>query len=67
MRPFITKFVQIAAVAAAAVVSAASVVLAVRQHSWAPVASVGWLPAVIVAALATPGRRCLPRRARQGR
>ena len=47
---------------AAVFVAAASVAQAIRQDSWAPVASVAWLPAVIVAAWPGSGRRCLPRR-----
>ena len=47
---------------AAVFVVVASAVLAIRLGSWAPVASVAWLPAVIVAAWPGSGRRCLPRR-----
>ena len=43
-------------------VAVASAVQAIRQGSWAPVASVAWLPAVIVACWPGSGRRCLPRR-----
>lgn len=43
-------------------VAVASAVQAIRQGSWAPVASVAWLPAVIVACWPDSGRRCLSRR-----
>jgi hypothetical protein len=43
-------------------VAAASAAQAVRQGSWAPVVSVGWLPAVIIASWPGAGRRCLQRR-----
>jgi hypothetical protein len=48
---------------AALIVAVASAAQAIRQGSWAPIVSVGWLPAVIVASW--PGayrRRCLLRR-----
>jgi len=47
---------------AAVLVAAASAAQAVRQGSWAPVVSVAWLPAVIIASWPGAGRRCLPRR-----
>ena len=47
---------------AAVFVVVASAVQAIRLGSWAPVASVAWLPAVIVAAWPGSGRRGLPRR-----
>jgi hypothetical protein len=48
---------------AAAFVVVASVAQAIRQGSWAPVTSVAWLPAVVVAAWPGSGRRrCLSRR-----
>jgi hypothetical protein len=43
-------------------VAAASVAQAIRQGSWAPVTSVAWLPAVVVAVWPASGRRCLSRR-----
>jgi hypothetical protein len=46
---------------AAVFVAAASAAQAIRQGSWAPVASVAWLPAVIAATWPRSGR-CLPRR-----
>jgi hypothetical protein len=50
-------------VAIAAFIAVASAVQAVRQDSWAPIWSVGWLPAVCVASLWIPsrGRDCRPR------
>ena len=47
---------------AAVFVAVASVAQAIRQGSWAPVASVAWLPAVVVAAWPGSARRCLTRR-----
>jgi hypothetical protein len=46
---------------AAVFVAAASAAQAIRQSSWAPVASLAWLPAVIAATWPGSGR-CLPRR-----
>jgi roadblock/LC7 domain-containing protein len=47
---------------AAAFVAASSIVLAIRQNSWAPIITVGWIPAVIAAAWPGTYHRCLPRR-----
>ena len=47
---------------AAVFVAAASVAQAIRQGSWAPVTSLAWLPAVVVAVWPGSGRRCRPRR-----
>jgi hypothetical protein len=47
---------------AAVFVAAASVAQAIRQGSWAPVTSVAWLPAVVVAVWPGSGRRCRSRR-----
>jgi hypothetical protein len=47
---------------AVVLVAVSSVVQAVRQGIWGPVISVGWLPAVVVAAWPGMYRRCLPRR-----
>ena len=56
--------VVIAVLGIAAFVAVASVVQAARQDSWAPIWSVGWLPAVLVASLWTPAARtsCWPSR-----
>ena len=47
---------------AAVFVAVASVTQAIRQGSWAPVTSVAWLPAVVVAVWPGSGRRCRSRR-----
>jgi hypothetical protein len=47
---------------AAAFVAVSCVVQAVRQRSWDPVVSVGWIPAVIIASWPGTRRRCVPRR-----
>jgi hypothetical protein len=47
---------------AVAFVVVACAVQAVRQGSWTPVISAGWLPAVVVACWPGASRRCLPRR-----
>ncbi len=56
-------WVRVITAVAVAVVAVSSIVAAVRQGSWGPVVSVGWLPAVVVAVW-WPGmqRSCLPRR-----
>ena len=56
------RWLYVVAGVAAAFVAAASVAQAIRQGSWAPVASVAWLPAVVVAVWPGSGRRCLSRR-----
>jgi hypothetical protein len=55
--------VVIPVLAIAAFVALAAVVQAVRRESWAPIWSIGWLPAVLVASLWTPASRkpCGPR------
>ena len=47
---------------AAVFVAVASVAQAIRQGSWAPVTSVAWLPAVVVAVWPGSGWRCRSRR-----
>ena len=63
MRPW-TRGLYLIAVLAVAFVAVSTIVQAVRQGSWSPIISVGWLPAVVIATW--PGsrrrRRCLPRR-----
>ncbi len=67
MRPS-KRWLYLIAGLAAVFVAVSSMVLAIRQGSWAPIISVGWLPAVIVATWPgtspSPGsyRRCLSRR-----
>ena len=55
--------VMIAVLAIAALIVVASLVQAIRDDSWAPIWSTGWLPAVLVASLWTPASRkpCRPR------
>jgi hypothetical protein len=53
------------AVLAALFVAVSAVVQAIREGSWGPIVSVGWLPAVIVAVWPRASRgRCLPGRRR---
>lgn len=47
---------------AAAIVAVSAAVQAIKQSSWTPIVSVGWLPAVIVATWPGSYRRCLRRR-----
>jgi hypothetical protein len=56
----------VAGLAAAAVV-ASSIVQAVRSGSWGPVITTAWVPAAVIAAWPTAGRRCLTRRSGQAR
>ena len=49
MRPW-TRWLWLVAVLAAVFVAVSSIVVAVRQGSWAPIIAVGWIPAVVVAA-----------------
>ena len=60
-----TRWLTLIAGLALAFVIVSSVVLAVRENSWGPVADGAWIPAVIVASC-WPGayRRCRPRRGR---
>jgi hypothetical protein len=59
----LSAVVVIPVLAIAAFVAAASVMRAVSQDSWAPIWSIGWLPAVLVASLWGPASRepCWPR------
>jgi hypothetical protein len=43
-------------------VAVSSIAAAIRQGSWGPIESVGWIPAVIVASWPGASRRCLARR-----
>jgi hypothetical protein len=49
MRPW-TRWLWPVAGLAAVFVAVSSIVVAVRQGSWAPIIAVGWIPAVVVAA-----------------
>jgi hypothetical protein len=60
-RPLAVVVIPVLAIAAFVLV--ASIVQAVRDDSWAPIWSIGWLPAVLVASLWAPASRkpCWPR------
>jgi hypothetical protein len=62
MKPW-TRWMYVITGIAVAVVAVSSIVQAVRQGSWGPIISVGWLPAVVVATW-WPGTRgrCRSRR-----
>jgi hypothetical protein len=47
---------------AAVLVAVSAAAQAVRQGSWSPLLSVGWLVAVLAATLPSASRRCRPRR-----
>ena len=62
------RWLYAAAAIAAMLIAVSAIVQSVRQGSWSPILSVGWLAAVIVAVLAPRGtRRCLQIRRRQPR
>jgi hypothetical protein len=61
MKPW-KRWLYLVAGLAAVFVAVASVAQAIMQGSWAPVASVAWLPAVVAAARPGSGGRCLSRR-----
>ena len=61
MKPW-KRWLYLVAGLTAVFVAAASAAQAIREGSWAPVASVAWLPAVIAAGWTGSGRRCLSRR-----
>ena len=61
MKPWV-RWMYLVAGVAAAFVAVSVAVQAIRQGSWDPVISVGWLPAVIVAMLPASNRRCRARR-----
>ena len=56
------RWLYVVAGLAAVFVAVASVAQAIRQGSWAPVTSVAWLPAVVVAVWPGSGRGCRSRR-----
>jgi hypothetical protein len=58
----VNRWIGVIAGLAAIFVAGSAIALAVRQSSWAPIISVGWIPAVIVASWPGAYRRCLPRR-----
>jgi hypothetical protein len=56
------------AAVAAVLIAVSAIAASVRQDSWSPILSVGWLAAVIVAVTSPRGtRRCLRIRRRQPR
>jgi hypothetical protein len=62
MRPW-TRGLYLIAVLAVTFVAVSTIVQAVREGSWSPIISVGWLPAVVIATWPGSRRRCcLPRR-----
>ena len=60
-----TRWLYVLAGFAAVLIAVSAIVQSVRQDSWSPLLSVGWLAAVIIA-VTSPGaaRRCLPLRRR---
>lgn len=60
-----TRWLYLIAGLAASFVAGSAIALAVRQGSWAPIESVGWIPAVLVARAGLGYRRCGPRRGGQ--
>ena len=60
MTPLV-RLLYLVAAPAAALVAVSATVLAIRQGSWAPIISVGWIPAVIVAVWPGTHRRCVSR------
>ena len=56
------------AAVAAVLIAVSAIAASVRQDSWSPILSVGWLAAVIIAVTTPRGtRRCLQIRRRQPR
>jgi hypothetical protein len=56
------------AAVAAVLIAVSAIAASVRQGSWSPLLSVGWLAAVFIAVISPRGtRRCLPIRRRQPR
>ena len=62
------RWLYAAAGTTAMLIAVSAIVQSVRQGSWSPILSVGWLAAVIIAVLSPRGtRRCLQIRRRQPR
>jgi hypothetical protein len=60
-----TRWLYGVAAVAALLVAVSAIVQSVRQGSWSPVLSVGWLAAVLIAVTSPrASRRCLPHRRR---
>lgn len=51
---------------AVALVAGAGIASAVRTASWTPIVTLGWLPAVLVAAYSRPRGRCWRQHGRTG-
>jgi predicted Na+-dependent transporter len=66
MRPW-ERWIALIAILAVTFVAVSSIALAIRQASWSPLFSVGWLPAVLVAIWPGAHRRCITGRGRQAR
>jgi hypothetical protein len=59
------RWLYVVAGLAAVLVAVSAIVQSVRQDSWSPLFSAGWLAAVIIAVTSPRGtRRCLPLRRR---
>ena len=58
---------ELVAIVAGAVVAGAAIAQAIREHSWEPILTVAWIPAVLVASLSRPqsARRCWRRLTRR--
>jgi hypothetical protein len=60
-----TRWLYAVAAIAATAIAVSATVQSVRQDSWSPILSAGWLAAVIIAVISPRGtRRCLPLRRR---
>jgi hypothetical protein len=61
------RWIALIAILAVTFVAGSSIAAAIRQASWSPLLSVGWLPAVLVAAWPRAYRRCARGNGRQAR
>jgi hypothetical protein len=63
MKPRVVRWIYLVAGVAAAFVAVSVAVQGIRQGSWGPIISVGWIPAVIAAMMpAARYRQCRTRR-----
>jgi hypothetical protein len=69
MRPSRSPSYRVATLLIASVVAGAAIAQAIGEHSWQPIWSVAWLPAVLVVTLRRPAnaRECLSRLRRRAR
>jgi hypothetical protein len=69
MRMRRTRIYVAAALLIAGLVAGAATAQAIREHSWQPIWSVAWLPAVLVVTLGSPAspRACVRRPRRRAR